>query len=354
MLIKKLVYLQHESISYYINHYKLIIMQKFYTTQDFIEKARKVHGNKYDYSKVDYENASTKVCIICPEHGEFWQLPVMHLAGSGCPFCSRKAKFTTQEFIEKAREIHGDKYDYSKVVYQNSVKPVCIICPEHGEFWQSPNSHLTGHGCPACYGNKKLTTAEFIKRAHEIHGDRFDYSRVVYKNIRTHVRIICPVHGEIWQNPLSHLHGCGCDQCARTSKYTTEDFIEAARKVHGDRYDYSKVVYKNNSTKVCIICPEHGEFWQRPFSHLKGTGCPECNGIKKYTLEEFIEKARKVHGDKYDYSKVEYINSITKICIICPEHGEFWQLPYKHLSGQNCPVCARMKSPANEELNEAV
>ena len=123
-------------------------------------------------------------------------------------------------------------------------------------------------------------------------------------------------------------------------KYGLKEFIDAARKVHGDKYDYSKVEYKNQHTKVCIICPEHGEFWQQAQSHLRGNGCPKCSQRHHYTTEEWIKEARKIHGDKYDYSKVEYINKSTKVCIICPEHGEFWQTPEKHVNGsQGCPKC---------------
>ena len=109
---------------------------------------------------------------------------------------------------------------------------------------------------------------------------------------------------------------------------TTQEFIERARKVHGDKYDYSKVEYVNNRVKLCIICPIHGEFWQTPNAHLNGQGCSMCGRIsqtKKRALskETFITKARKVHGDKYDYSKVEYVNNRTKVCIICKKHGEF-------------------------------
>lgn len=119
-------------------------------------------------------------------------------------------------------------------------------------------------------------------------------------------------------------------------KLTTEEFIKKAREVHGNKYDYSKVIYNGLHKKVCIVCPEHGEFWQEAGSHLKGRGCPICwykkngNSCRK-SLEVFIEQARKIHGDKYDYSKVKYINSFTKVCIICPEHGEFWQTPVHHL-----------------------
>lgn len=123
----------------------------------------------------------------------------------------------------------------------------------------------------------------------------------------------------------------------------TQKFIKKARQIHGDRYDYSKVEYVNANIKVCIICPEHGEFWQTPRQHLKGQGCLSCSNIKCCNTEEFIAKAKRVHVDKYDYSKVNYINNRTKVCIICPEHGEFWQRPDNHLQGQGCPVCNSSK-----------
>ena len=110
--------------------------------------------------------------------------------------------------------------------------------------------------------------------------------------------------------------------------------------MHGDKYDYSKVIYRNNKTKVCIICPEHGEFWQRPDKHLYAKrGCPVCGKTQKLTTEEFIEKAKQVHGDKYDYSKCEYKTTEKKVTIICKTHGEFKQTPHSHLQGQGCPVC---------------
>ena len=127
-------------------------MSRKLTTEEFVQKAREVHGDKYDYSKVEYKNNKEKVCIICKEdgHGEYFKEPSKHLGGQGCPKCSGKAKLTTEEFIEKVRRIHSDKYDYSKVEYKNNKEKICIICPEHGEFYQTPNSHLQGRGCPKC------------------------------------------------------------------------------------------------------------------------------------------------------------------------------------------------------------
>ena len=137
-------------------------MPKRLTKENFIERAKKIHNDKYDYSKVEYVNNSTKVCIICPEHGEFWQTPDSQLRGRGCPICRwKKAKnsirkkqgLTREDFIEKAELIHGKKYDYSQVVYENTETNVCIFCPEHGEFWQRPHHHLHGSGCPICGRN---------------------------------------------------------------------------------------------------------------------------------------------------------------------------------------------------------
>ena len=309
------------------------------TTEEFIKKARKVHGDKYDYSKVVYVNNHTKVCIICPEHGEFWQEPSSHLMGRGCPKCAGKERLTTEEFVRKASAIHGGKYDYSKIEYVNYQTKVCIICPIHGEFWQTPINHLKGKGCPDCYGNRKSSKEKFIEEAREIHGDKYDYSKVEYKNTDIPVCIICPIHGEFWQTPYHHIkRKQGCPKCGGKVRLTTEEFIKRAIEIHGNKYDYSKVEYVNNRTPVCIICPEHGEFWQSPSGHLSGKGCPKCAG-KYLTTKDFIVRARKVHGNKYDYSKVIYVDMDTPVCIICPIHGEFWQKPSDHLNRHNCPKC---------------
>jgi len=188
---------------------------------------------------------------------------------------------------------------------------------------------------------KRLTTEQFIEKAKTIHGDTYDYSLVEYKNNYTKVKIICPIHDIFEQRPNSHLNGNGCPECSGTKKLNTEEFIEKAKAIHGDKYDYSLVEYKNNSTKVKIICPEHGVFEQIPSSHLKGSGCSKCSGTKKLTTEQFIEKAKAIHSDKYDYSLVKYKNNYTKVKIICPVHGTFKQRSGNHLYGQGCPECGR-------------
>lgn len=282
--------------------------------------------------------STTPVTIICPEHGEFLQKPTLHLCGNGCKECSGNVRLTTERFIRKAKELYGDKYDYSKVnITGNNKTKVCIICPEHGEFWQKPDIHLRGYGCPICGGSKRLTTEEFIEKANRVHNNKYTYEKAHYINTGTKLCITCPEHGDFWQVPNNHLLGAGCPKCA--GKYNDlEFFIERARKVHGDKYDYSKAEYKGSNTKLCIICPEHGKFWQTPSGHMLGQGCPICAG-RYMDTKLFIERSTEVHNGKYDYSLVDYKGATEKVKIICPRHGIFEQVASSHLWGNGCPIC---------------
>ena len=184
-----------------------------------------------------------------------------------------------------------------------------------------------------------MNKEEFIEKATNVHGNIYDYSKVEYINNHTDVTIICPVHGEFKQKPKCHLRGCGCKKCKqRNYVYTTEEFIQKALEVHGRKYDYGKVNYISARVKVCITCPTHGDFWQEPCSHLQGRGCEKCVR-PSYDTKSFIECAKKVHGEKYDYSKVNYINTRTKVCVICPKHGAFMVKPNVHLQGCGCNLC---------------
>ena len=278
------------------------------TQEDWIKICKEVHNNKYDYSLVKYTNARDKVDVICHEkdewgneHGVFSIRACNHSSGTGCPKCGKRYQMSKEEFVRKARQEHGDKYDYSKVDYRKSTDKVCIICPEHGEFWQIASLHIYGSGCPECA--KKLS--------------------------------------------------------ANKRKLTTEKFIEKAKKIHCNKYDYSKTDYINNSTKVCIICPEHGVFWQIAGNHLNGEGCPECKRVilsKNQLMSKtaFIKKARKVHGNLYDYSKVDYIGYQKPVEIICGKHGGFKQTPDNHLHGSGCPKCGAMLSKNEREIIEYI
>ena len=192
--------------------------------------------------------------------------------------CSLK-KSNTQEFIQKAILVHGKgKYNYSKVVYDKCSVKVTIICHVDGEFNQTPNNHLKGQGCPKCGKTGKLTTDEFIKKAILVHGYLYIYSKIEYKRSRSKVIIVCPIHGEFIQSPSNHLKGRGCPNCKTIARRsTTEEFIKNAIFVHGEgKYNYSKVEYKDSKSKVIIICPIHKSFKQTPATHLQNHGCPFC------------------------------------------------------------------------------
>lgn len=195
---------------------------------------------------------------------------------------------------------------------------------------------------------KKLTTSEFIKKAKLIHGDKYDYSLVDYKKSNINIKIICLIHGDFEQSPTTHLSGSGCPICANVKQISFEEFKLKANKIYEGKYNYSLANYKNTKIKIKIICPIHGEFYQTPYNHLLKTtnnsGCRKCgiiNRSKNKTLNTkiFIEKSKQIHHDKYDYSLVNYINAKTKVKIICYKHGIFQQTPDKHLAGQNCPIC---------------
>ena len=188
-------------------------------------------------------------------------------------------------FLEKARSVHGDRYDYSKVEYIDSKTKVCIICPEHGEFWQRPYAHVCGSNCPKCANIKRGDTFRsdgdsFVKRAKVVHNGKYIYDKKFYKNAMTKVPILCLEHGTFWMTPMNHLLGQGCPKCSGRG-LNTYDIIDLFVKKHGNRYDYSKVKFNKMHEKVCIICPEHGEFWQTPSKHLLGQGCPKCAAEKR-------------------------------------------------------------------------
>ena len=204
---------------------------------------------------------------------------------------------------------------------------------------------------------QRLNTIEFIERAKNVHSDKYDYSETEYTNIKSPVKIICPKpgHGEFLQRAEHHLNGSGCPICAgkgRQGKRTTDEVISLAKKVHGDEYDYSETEYVNIKTPIKIICtkPNHGPFYQSADNHINGKqGCPICGGSKKFTSEDFIQESQTIHGDKYDYSLVNYTNAKTPIKIICPKenHGIFIQRPDHHLNGAGCPICRESRGENN-------
>lgn len=201
---------------------------------------------------------------------------------------------------------------------------------------------------------KRLTTEEFIRRSKEIHGDTYDYSKSVYVNPRTDIIVTCRKHGDFLTRPYNHMGGAGCRKCADEKnaleyRKSNNEFVNDAKKVHGDKYNYSEMEYVNWKTKVKIICPKHGGFMQTPNAHLNGQGCPKCaiesrTRQRTMTTEEFIERAKQIHGDKYDYSEVEYTKTGNSVLIMCKKcKRKFLQTPENHLQGKGCPFCKRSK-----------
>ena len=329
----------------------------------FIEKANKKHNFKYDYPYFDNVKYTGKIPIICHEkdengieHGTFYQSIYPHLKGQGCPKCAKNKKYDTKTFIEISNKTHNHKYDYSKSTYADKRTKICIICHEkdkngieHGEFWQYPTRHMSGCGCPKCSHEKRrktlrkkirYTTETWIEAAKKTHGNKYDYSKVEYKGANEKVCIICPVHGEFWQNPSSHLKGFGCSKCGGKFILTKDLVVERCSKIFNGKYTYPELELENGyDSKITINCPIHGSFTQLLGHHLKGHGCPKCARNEKLTNNVFEERAKKIHGKIYMYDKVKYINYNTPVLIGCAKHGYFWQSPNSHLNGHGCPIC---------------
>jgi hypothetical protein len=240
-------------------------------------------------------------------------------------------------FIEKARKVHGDRYDYSLVDYKNNKTKVKIICKEHGVFEQRPDMHLhQQQGCPTC-ANKNVNINTYLERFKIVHGDRYDYSLVEYKDCDTLVNIICRIHGIFQQSPYNHSKGQNCPTCIGRNK-TNEKIIKEFKEIHGDKYDYSLIDYENDKTKLKIICKIHGIFKKTYNQHKRNKGCPKCLNRNKTNLD-IIEDFKKIHSDKYDYSLVDYTSNKNNVIIICKKHGKFLQSPNSHLMGRGCPIC---------------
>ncbi len=353
--------------------------------EEFIARANKVHNNLYCYSKAEYKGIDKKICIIDPEYGEFYQTGINHLKGHGNPIRGTKKQILARtlsknEFIQRAQEIHGELYDYSQVVYINIDTKVCIIDPDYGPFWVIPYWHMKGGSHPRRHGrisrvglswllsleNSQVFINPYQEKSIIINGKS---RKVDGHNIDNNT--IYEFHGSHWHgfdgnkitDTILYEKTLRKDQEIRDAGYNlvvmwehdwkptkedwnkvpipislTQQFVEKAKIVHENTYDYSKVKFIKSSSKVCIIDPDYGEFWQTPNSHLNGSGSPyRVKKTAPYSTEVFIKLAQKTHGSKYDYSKTNYINSREKVCIIDVDYGEFWQIPSQHIAGYNHP-----------------
>ena len=287
-----------------------------YSSEEFKELTNEALGNRYSFNADEYKNRKSVLTLKCPKHGEFslkansifYGMKVLPCAGC-------REELWVEDFVKKSVDVHGGKYDYGKVTYpkRNQDYPVLVECRKHGDFVTNAYSHVQGRGgCPSCHlDNNRSSLEYFVERARGIHGEKYDYSRVVYTHGRKHVTIVCNEHGEFEQYPDVHLMGSGCKECFNERYRLTKDlFEERARVVHGDKYDYSQVDYKDSKIKVKVICQVHGVFEITPNAHVSSKqGCRRCKESKGETrirnfLErhgiEFIQEYR-IGSDKFRY-----------------------------------------------------
>jgi Zn finger protein HypA/HybF involved in hydrogenase expression len=267
-----------------------------YSSKEFINSVRKIHGNTYDYSEVDYVNSQTKVKIICHVHGHFYMKPNSHFNGQGCPKCGRisaneNIALDYSVFLERAEKVHGNRYEYVEETYNTYTSRMRIFCSEHGFFEQTPHSHISMKtGCPLC-GNRSAGLSnqkgwEVVRDMFiSVHGDRYKYDSNTYRDVSHKMRIECSIHGWFEQKPYQHYSDHGCKKCgseenAERKKITFSDFIEKSKVIHGKKCSYEKAEYVDIFTPIHITCSKHGEFFQTPRNHYRGSGCPKCNSSK--------------------------------------------------------------------------
>lgn len=279
------------------------------TIEEYIDKASKKHNNFYDYSKVSFDKREDRITIICPKHGEFTLIARNHLNGAICPQCKKEELHNKnvdglkRRFFTQCEKLYNGFYDYTKSVFENREDNIIVICPKHGEFTINVRCHMEGAICPECRKlikkkKNKLTTEQFIEKCIKKYNDNFTYENTIFIDYNTPTKVTCKIHGEIEIIPKHFLYDSkyGCKYCnVDLQTLTNEDFIKNAKEIHGDKYDYSKVEYKGNKNKVCIICPKHGEFWMSPNAHLsQKQNCPKCNN----------------HTSKWEVEINDYIKSI--------------------------------------------
>jgi hypothetical protein len=360
-------------------------MGKQLTTKQFIQRAKKVHGDKFDYSKVDYKGMRFKVTLICNDCNpprKFQQNAGNHLNGAGCDKCGRKKvgdkmRDDKASFVKKAKKKHGYKYNYSEVNYKGCYTPVTIICPEHGRFSQKPCAHIYGQGCRKC-GNIisanscRKTIEQFIEEANIAHNNFYNYEKFVYVNDRTAGTIICPIHGEFQQTPDAHLHQKhGCTDCGRVTqgpeKRTQDSIIKQAQEIHQNLYTYLHFVYTGYHDKSLVTCKIHGDFPVSPAAHLSGRcGCPHCinkteGKLKIWFQRHFGDKIKATGNVAVTWCKTEngimlkfdFISESLMLIIELDGLQHFEYTPHFHRNGekdlndQQQRDCLKMKK-ANE------
>ena len=261
------------------------------------------------------------------------------------------SKVTTKSFIERSNKSHSNKYDYSLTEYISSNHPVKISCPIHGLFEQMPSGHMQGEGCNKCgcesaATKRRVTHEEFLKRLYAKFPD-FPYTFLTECEGIDSPITLKDNFGVHKMLPITLLNGS--KPSARSAIDKNNYFINKAKAVHGDTYDYSKFEYKRSHSKSTIICRKHGDFLQPVSGHLVGDGCPTCGlgkiwSSRRFTTEDFVSKSKIKHSNFYSYEKSIYTKAIQKVIVTCPLHGDFKITPNSHLDGAGCYYCGRERT----------
>lgn len=347
-------------------------------TNELITKSKEIFPNKnWSYDETVYINPNTKIKIYCHEkdgfgneHGYFEQLPFSHLSGHGCKKCSRRSeKYTLDEWLLSANKSNDNKFEYIIDEYNNQHQRVKCIChkkdkngEEHGVFERTCKQVISGTYCPKCRKEERIINKQndIINKCIEIHDNKYDYSKLIYKTQNDNVEVICHKkdkngneHGSFYPKLYNHIYNkSGCPKCAiensiQNKKITYDDVIQRSKELYGDRYDLSLIdpnEIDGVETKIKIVCKEHGVFEKSIHSFLSGCGCQKCaiESAKEKTRlgnDVWLERFNKVHNNFYSYNLTNNISYADKIEIICPIHGSFIQKVGSHANGQGCPKC---------------
>jgi very-short-patch-repair endonuclease len=304
----------------------------------FVSKASAIHNNRYTYLKETFKGSSHPITIICPEHGKFIKTGSNHITlKQGCPHCTaaqRRCSF--EDFVKRATKKHKSKYTYDKDSYISLSHKIKISCPEHGEFFQKAETHLKC-GCPKCgYAQRDKSITKtfdfFVRKARNIHGDKYTYVREKFTSVSKPVTIICPIHGEFKQNGYNHLKNTGCKKCgilqrSKNDRIGFSTFVANARQIHGDKFTYDKNSYTTQTGDVTICCPKHGEFSIKAYTHTAGTGCRKCSSARssyELQIEELLSSVTYKATDRTVIKPLELDFYLPELSLAIEIDGHFW------------------------------
>ena len=320
------------------------------TTESFIQEAKLVHRDQFDYSKCEYTKARDKITLICRVHGEFQQRVSNHLQGQGCKKCTTDtSRKSIEEFVREARKVHSEKYGYQLVKFTSIHQKVNIVCDVHGVFEQEVTKHLSGQGCRRCKGREVWSTDDFVTKAQHVHGDNYEYGQVVYTRNNQKVLITCnQCESDFLQVPMSHLVGNGCPKCA--GNFPLSDSIARDRVFHshdGEIWFVDDFTGASNRTTFQHIC---GHQWRTtPSKVFGGTGCPKCNiENRTMTKSEFESRLMTTHsGSIIPIGK--FVTTTTRIKFLCTKCDHKYETEPRNALRNGCHKCANRRTQEDFE-----